>query len=234
MEITPQYLRALGGSLINLADTLERLPGADHPEPEQPGGEPPAVDALADEMDISGAIIHNSPDVRDWKRTARITTLAFPGVHVEHTREGDWPETRDPSRWSDEGGIQFTLWIFLRLSDGNLHGSGCIQFWKGCVANGGDSAHIAQNWYYAADRWDGMTGHQPAPGEDVGFMVSQGDARNNGRSTLSERSAVLRMPFPSDGIVVTRAAHGKASRGGIVRRSVPAGYKQVHGVWVRE
>ena len=58
---------------------------------------------------------------------------------------------------------------------GAWHGSGCIQFWRGCQENGGPPEEFAKNWYYAADRWAPMTGHQPAPGELVGYMVSAGD-----------------------------------------------------------
>lgn len=227
MLITPGALREYAGALLTLASELDRVPD----EPHNPAL-PPRLDLLADELDISHAIIHNSPDVRGWARTSRITTLGFPGVHVEHTREVDWPETTDPTRWADGGGIQFTLWIFFRLrDDGPLHGSGCIQFWKGCIANGGAPEHIADNWYYAADRWDGMTGHQPAPGDEVGFMVSQGDARNHGLHTLPERSAVARVLFPENGKVIQRSGQVMLGKG---RRSVPAAYTKLGDIWVLE
>jgi hypothetical protein len=44
-----------------------------------------------------------------------------------------------------------------------------------------------------------MTGHQPAPGEQVGFFVTAGDARNNGRVVVKERSNVVVVPFPGAG-----------------------------------
>jgi hypothetical protein len=43
-----------------------------------------------------------------------------------------------------------------------------------------------------------MAGHQPAPGEQVGFLVTAGDARNNGASVVHERSNVVVLPFPDD------------------------------------
>ena len=46
-----------------------------------------------------------------------------------------------------------------------------------------------------------MTGHQPAPGEFVGFMVTAGDARNSGVVSVQERSNLVAIPFPSSGAV---------------------------------
>ena len=46
-----------------------------------------------------------------------------------------------------------------------------------------------------------MTGHQPAPGELVGFFVCAGDCRNNTRGDMSpvrERSNVVLIPFPGN------------------------------------
>src|SRR5580700_4990726 len=42
-----------------------------------------------------------------------------------------------------------------------------------------------------------MAGHQPTVGEQVGFLVTAGDARNNGPTILKERSNVVVVPFPS-------------------------------------
>jgi hypothetical protein len=43
-----------------------------------------------------------------------------------------------------------------------------------------------------------MAGHQPAPGEQVGFLVTSGDARNNGPSSVKQRSNVVIVSFPSN------------------------------------
>lgn len=149
-------------------------------------------------IDLGGVVIHNSPDVRGWPQTATITRLQFrpTGVHVEHTKnqgDGAWPNFR-PAGW--DGDLQYTLWIFLWIA-GAWHGSGCIQFWQSCDQNGGPPEEFAKNWYYAADRWAPMTGHQPALGELVGFMVTAGDARNDGAQSVQERSDVVCLPFPA-------------------------------------
>lgn len=155
---------------------------------------------MADGLDLSQVAFHNSPDARAWPATAMITRLDFrpTGVHVEHTKNrgaGSWPNFRPPG-W--DGDLQFTLWIFLTIG-GVWHGAGCIQFWQTCEENGGPPEEFAKNWYYAADRWAPMTGHQPAPGELVGFMVSAGDARNNGALSVNERSNIVTIPFPVSG-----------------------------------
>jgi hypothetical protein len=157
---------------------------------------------MSDGIDLSTVQIHNSHDVTSWPATATITRLEFrpTGVHVEHTRNqgpGSWPNFRPPG-W--DGDLQYTLWIFVQIA-GQWHGSGCIQFWQSCDQNGGPPEEFARNWYYAADRWAPMTGHQPAPGELVGFMVTAGDARNSGAQSVQERSNLVAIPFPVSGAV---------------------------------
>lgn len=157
---------------------------------------------MSDGIDISQAVIHNSPDVRGWPATATITRMEFraTGVHVEFTKNvgpDAWPNFHPPG-WKEGDTLQYTLWIFL-LIGGRWHGSGCIEYWQTDEENGGPPEQFAEHWYYAADRWWPMTGYQPAPGERVGFMVSAGDARNSGALSVEERSYIVAMPFPSTG-----------------------------------
>ena len=81
--------------------------------------------------------------------------------------------------------------------NGQWHASGCIEYWRGLYENGGPVSQYALNWYFDPIRWAPMTGHQPAPGELVGFFVTSGDARNNGPSSVKERSNVVVVAFPS-------------------------------------
>jgi hypothetical protein len=80
--------------------------------------------------------------------------------------------------------------------NGRWYASGCIEFWNGLDRNGGPPGLYAQNWYFDAARWGPMTGHQPAPGEQVGFLVTAGDARNNRGTAVKERSNVVVISFP--------------------------------------
>lgn len=160
---------------------------------------------MRDAIDFGAVSILNSPDVRDWPATATITRLELrpTGVHVEFSKRdgpGSWPDV--PFITVGEP-LQYTLWIVLQI-DGQWFTSGCIQFWRGLDESGGPPNLYAQNWYYDARRWAPMTGHQPAPGEPVGFLVTAGDARNNGTAVVHERSQVVVVSFPSaDGSVFT-------------------------------
>jgi hypothetical protein len=96
--------------------------------------------------------------------------------------------------------LEYTLWIVLEVN-GTWYTSGCIQYWRGLDRNGGPPSGYAMNWYYDANRWAQMTGHQPAVGERVGFFVTAGNARNvtdHSGSSVFERSNVITIPFPAD------------------------------------
>jgi hypothetical protein len=152
---------------------------------------------MRDAIDLSTVTILNSPDVRTWPATALLTRLELrpTGVHVDFTkRDGpdSWPDV--PFITSGEM-LQYTLWIALMIA-GQWYASGCIQFWRGLSESGGPPPDYANNWYYDANRWKPMTGHQPAVGETVGFFVTAGNARNNGASVVHERSNVVLVAFP--------------------------------------
>ena len=108
---------------------------------------------------------------------------------------GSWP---DVAFGAPGDSLEYTLWIVLNIN-GHWYASGCVEFWRGLDRNGGPPSQYAQNWYYDPIRWAPMTGHQPAPGEQVGFLVTAGDARNNGNSIVKERSNVVVVPFPAGG-----------------------------------
>jgi hypothetical protein len=70
--------------------------------------------------------------------------------------------------------------------------SAAIQYWDGREPVAPTS--IAENWYYDANRWGPMAGHQPANGEQIAIWVGQGNLRGSGNST-HERSDFVLMPF---------------------------------------
>lgn len=152
---------------------------------------------MKDQIDLADVTIINSPDVRDWPVTAHLSLLEFrpTGIHVEFSKKDG------PDRWPDvpylTAGepLQYTLWIVIRV-DGRWFGSGCLEYWNTRDETGGPPAEYAAHWYYDVNRWGPMTGHQPAVGEDVGFFVSAGDARNNGQALVHERSQIVLVAFP--------------------------------------
>ena len=155
----------------------------------------PTGPAPNDAINLNTVIVHNSPNPTAWAVTTTLQRLDLmpSGAHPVFDKQGSWPEVVPPG-WS--GGLQYTLWIVLKIN-GQWHASGCIEFWRGLYENGGPVSQYAMNWYYDPIRWAPMSGHQPSPGEQVGFFVTAGDARNNGPNSVNERSNVVMVSFPS-------------------------------------
>ncbi|HZU98031.1 MAG TPA: NBR1-Ig-like domain-containing protein, partial [Planctomycetota bacterium] len=153
-----------------------------------------------DAVDLSQCTIENSPqDIASWPVTAKVTSLDINanGFDLEFTKKdgpGSWPDYTPPG-WS--GPIEYTLWSVEKIN-GKWYASGCIQIWRGENRSGGPPSGFAADWYYDASRWGPLAGYQPAVGEQVGFFVSAGNARNNGDTLVKERSNVVLIPFPSD------------------------------------
>src|SRR5215467_3156173 len=143
--------------------------------------------------------IQNSPDVRGWTPAATITKVEFwrgAGIHFEFDRQATWPDVV-PEGWS--GPIQYTVWILLQI-DGRWYGSGIIECWRDRPST--DDAdvtvnnQIGRNWLYDG-RWGPMQGHQPQPGERVGFMLTAGDARGRDVHGVAERSRIAEIAWPA-------------------------------------
>jgi hypothetical protein len=168
---------------------------APNPGPGVPSG--PAGPVGSDGFNLAAAVIHASPNAAAWPATASITSLSFrsDGVAVEFTKKsgpGRWPDVVPPG-WS--GPLQYTLWIAMNIG-GTWHTCGPIEYWNGLAANGGDvtiNNQIAVNWTY----YCGPMARQPAPGEQVGFFVTAGDARMKDVAAVHERSNIVVIPFPS-------------------------------------
>ncbi len=150
-----------------------------------------------DAIDFGSVTILNSPDVRAWPVTATIGRLELrpTGVRVFYTMPAAVAVWR-PVPFGD-GQVTFTLWIVLQIG-GQWFASGCIEFPPDYIENGGPPTHYAENWYYDANRWGPMTGHQPAAGERVGFLITSGDTRNRGGNLgAMERSNIVTVAFPA-------------------------------------
>jgi hypothetical protein len=155
------------------------------------------------ETAFENAKIYNSPpDTASWPVTTQITQLDIrpDGVSIAFSKKdgpGRWPDVTPPG-W--DGPIQYTLWLALNIN-GQWYASGIVQFWYGLDASGGDVTRdnqIAKNWEYDA-RWGPSAGHQPAPGEAVGFLVTAGNARGvfDASQSVRERSNMVIVPFPA-------------------------------------
>jgi hypothetical protein len=192
------HARAYDPSTVGPWSATQAFQMLAEPAPVYTPGPSPTGPAPNDGINLNSVIIHNSPsDVARWPVTTTLSRLDLmpSGAHVVFDKQSSWPEVVPPG-WS--GGLQYTLWIVLNIN-GQWHASGCIEYWRGLYENGGPVSQYAINWYFDPIRWAPMTGHQPAPGEQVGFLVTSGDARNNGPSSVRERSNVVVVTFPDAG-----------------------------------
>jgi hypothetical protein len=66
-----------------------------------------------------------------------------------------------------------------------------------------------------------MVGHQPAPGERIGFMVSAGNARGQDDHLVAERSDIVEVLMPSAAVAYPPAPFAAVDHRAAARR-VPA------------
>ena len=180
------------------ATQLFQTPAAFVPPPPPPsggGGGPAPNDAI----NLNQVGVYNSPaDIASWPATATISriTMSAPtaGLSFSFSAENTWPNIAPPGF---SGGIQYTVWAVVRVN-GQWYTSGFIEMWQGRPSTGGPIlAEFAANWAYDA-RWGPMAGHQPQPGEQMGFFLSAGDARGRGEPTsVRERTNVVVISLPA-------------------------------------
>lgn len=167
--------------------------------------------AQRDAIDLSSAIVHNSPaDVASWPRTTSITSLRMrpeplgdSGVSVQFSARATWPNYTPPG-W--DGPIQYTIWAGVRIN-GVWHVAGVMQMWRDRVSTGAPILsygpgctvnNFACNWVYDG-RWGTMAGYQPTAGEAMIFFVTAGNARGVTTVTsVRERSNVVMVNLPAN------------------------------------
>lgn len=146
------------------------------------------------------------PNVGTFGQTSTLTRLELrlTGVFVDFTKKngGDrWPDNTTPG-W--DGPLQYSLCLVLRVN-GQWIGSCPIEYWHTLEVSGGETGGIQEpgqipnNWYYDRNRWPGLYGYQPQPGEAVGVMVVAGDPRND-YTPVQERTNVVVVPMPAPGV----------------------------------
>lgn len=165
-----------------------------------------------DEIPVEDVVFVGGPDIGAFARTATITKLELTrtGVHVEATK------LDGPGRWigriTDEQtgeNFQFSLGLALKR-DGRWYAAAPIEAWYGQRETGGqiqaqhiagadkpDYGQIAQNWFNYS-RFAPLQGLQPQPGDEIGFFICSGDARNN-LCNENERSNIVTFRLPADG-----------------------------------
>lgn len=148
---------------------------------------------------LSDVNIMSSPDVRGFPVTSRITELGFrPGTfHVDHSRRGTWP----PVVIAPDGTTQeATVWVFFRIG-GTWYGTGGERLRPNQTDKALDNpSALGPDWLYDRNRWGVMTNYVPSPGELVGFMVVAGSTRSDDQTPVRERTGVVLIRFPEDGV----------------------------------
>ncbi|MDE3153499.1 MAG: hypothetical protein KGN76_00230 [Acidobacteriota bacterium] len=142
-------------------------------------------------------IVGGSPDIRSWQVTAQITSLSFSNgsININYTKNCQWPS-------ADIGGgtlQEATIWIFEKIG-GQWYGTGGERL-RPCQTSKDltNPSDIATGWFYSG-QWAPMTGYVPAPGEVVGFMVTDGSTRADNNAPVHERSGVVLVGFPANGV----------------------------------
>lgn len=167
---------------------------------------------MIDAFDLSVAAVERSPaDIASWPVTVGITrvqedpvrgfTLTFDQVIPESWK---WPS--NPQVPSDN--FQFTVWAFIQRG-GAWVGAGFVQMWQGrsmtdeslpaiFMKNVGVPGYT--NWWGDTRKlWPTMADYVPEPGDQIGLMVSAGNARLiSGVTSVRERSQVVVVELPED------------------------------------
>ena len=102
-----------------------------------------------------------------------------------------------PPGW--DGGIEYTLWMVVNVGRPLVHvRRRRVLERPRPERRSAVAVHVELVLQPRASgvRWPT---HQPAPGEQVGFFVTAGDARAKDVRAVTERSNVVLVPFPSDG-----------------------------------
>lgn len=173
-------------------------PPAEPPAPPPPPP-PPPTNPAPEGFNLANVTIVGSPNILGWPVTSRITALRFGGgqIHLNHTRRGTWP----PVVIANDGTTQeSTLWVFFKIN-GRWYGTGAER-WRPSQTDKALSkpSDIGPGWLYDQSRWGAMANYVPRPGELVGFMIAAGSTRSDANISVTERSAVIFVPFPRDGV----------------------------------
>lgn len=174
----------------------------------------------ADLIDLYAAVVEKSPDVRDWAITLRITRLRCTpdgGFLIEFDQPVPerWKWASNPAVPTDN--FQYTVWFWIPTIATMAHytGAGFVQMWQGREMGvgtpqghaippifnvpPGDRVPGWRNLWGDPSRWPNMSTYTPTPGDQVGIMVSAGDARlRRGVTSVAERSNIVLFTLQGD------------------------------------
>lgn len=162
-----------------------------------------SVSDASDMIPIDQITWVNGPDFNQFKIATKLTELKIAeDCYVNFGKKDGpdrWPDATTPE-W--EGPLQYSMGVVMKI-DGKWYGCAPIELWYGKAGGGGPihsqdigngKGQIEANWFYNSS-WSPMHTHQPKAGEQLGFFVCAGDARNN-YCPLKERSQIVTFKLP--------------------------------------
>jgi hypothetical protein len=186
-----------------------------HPRPSDGGGTTGDL-SPGDMLDVNSIVWTGGGNLGAFARTATIQQLQLrvTGVHIDFDKKdgaGRWPDNTTPG-W--QGPLQYSLGLVQKVN-GIWTGSAPIEYWYGLDEAGGQVqaqtipaatncpglGQVPNNWFYDS-RWGALRCYQAKPGEQIGVFVVAGDPRNN-YTPVRERSNVVLIPLPTDGVPAT-------------------------------
>jgi hypothetical protein len=180
-----------------------------------------------DAMDLHKAAVHDSPaDIADWPITVSIQKLTMrptgsqpEGLAFETSTVPQawdyhvpgWGKPDEQGKCPADGCVFYTVHA-VAFVNGGWHEAGFIQMWQGRASTGAPIlSDFHKNWAYAKDRWADLNDYLPQPGDQMGFFLSAGNARDTKEVTSRrERSNVVLVKLPSGDNGVFEFAGGGA------------------------
>lgn len=163
------------------------------------------TNSLPNSWNVTGAlnpadvnIVAADAGVLGWPETTQITGGNWGNEwDINFTAETTWPACKANSSQATD--VQFTIWLFLNIN-GAWYGSAFERNYIGDQNAGGPGVpqeQLPKNWYYDA-RWAPMYGHVLQPGEEVAFMVTNGNQRPTDglQCGNGQRSNIVKVKLP--------------------------------------
>jgi hypothetical protein len=170
---------------------------------------------MTDAIDLSTAVILNSPQVQGWRPTLRITRIASSiegGLKILFDRDVPeaWKWPSNPAVPSDN--YQYTVFLGTQLA-GVWVLAGLVQMWQGRADQPGHPIppvfHIPPGdsdpgyvnlWGDRRHLWGPLSDYVPHPGDQLAVLVAAGNGRTPevGVSSVAERSNVVLFTLRAD------------------------------------
>lgn len=199
MNLPKGTVRLSGGVLPSPADFNFEILSVDDNVPMPPNN--------GDMIDLSSVTIASSPsDIAQWPITRSIKQIVMsPSNGLSFVFDKELPESWKWFTGHGDDNFQYTVWA-AAFYNGKITAAAFIQMWEGRDGTGtmdpnpplNWSTHFHQNWAYSS-RWGDLNLYVPKAGDQMGFLVSAGNGRDQSSVTsVRERSNIVVINVPSN------------------------------------